>query len=226
MAIFKLGAFATAIVGSIGGTNFRRGGNNAIVTNKSFGASKTKLYQNPWLNQISEIFKAWALLPLGKRNQYSDEALLYTFPDKFGVLRNLTGRQFYTKLAIQLLPVGASIPEPHLLNDNIVIATIDNFDIAEDLSIAELQISSPIEYTWFLVQLEVKQKNLLAPIFSRRKISYFVYSEGAAGFDVMPELLKQFPYINSNYRVRAFLTTMNESGFRSVATYKDASWYS
>jgi len=224
MAIFKLGAFVTEIVGSVGGTNFKRGKNNFIVTNKSMGYSKSKLYQNPWLNQIGNIFKAWALLPQGKRNHYSDEALLYLFPDKFGVMRNLTGRQFYSKLAIQLLPVGATIPEPHQINNTLGTVSIDNFDLTISPFLAELQLQYEGDGDWILVQIEVAQKNLLAPIFSKRKITAFMFADGPVGFDITAQILEQFPFINPNYRVRAFVTCMNTSGFKGTSIYRDGSW--
>jgi|688.fasta_scaffold131410_1 hypothetical protein len=224
MAIFKLGAFVTEIVGSIGGTNFKRGKNNFVVTNKSMGYSKSKLYQNPWLNQIGNIFKAWALLTPGERNDWDYNATLYQFPDKFGVMRNLTGRQLYSKLAIQLLPVGASLPEADQINNTISSVAIDNFDLTIAPFQAELQLQVTGDDNYILVQIEIAQKNLLAPIFSKRKITAFMFGSGAIGFDITAQILEQFPFINPNYRVRAFVTCMNESGFKGTSIYRDGSW--
>lgn len=224
MAIFKLGAFVTEIVGSVGGTNFKRGKNNFIVTNKSMGYSKSKLYQNPWLNQIGNIFKAWALLTPGERSDWDYNATLYQFPDKFGVMRNLTGRQLYSKLAIQILPVGASLPEADQINNTISSVAIDNFDLTIAPFQAELQLQVTGDDNYILVQIEIAQKNLLAPIFSKRKITAFMFGSGAIGFDITAQILEQFPFINPNYRVRAFVTCMNESGFKGTSIYRDGSW--
>lgn len=224
MAIFKLGAFVTEIVGSVGGTNFKRGKNNFIVTNKSMGYSKSKLYQNPWLNQIGNIFKAWALLSPGERSDWDYNATLYQFPDKFGVMRNLTGRQLYSKLAIQLLPVGANLPEADQINNTISSVAIDNFDLTIAPFQAELQLQVTGDDNYILVQIEIAQKNLLAPIFSKRKITAFMFGSGAIGFDITAQILEQFPFINPNYRVRAFVTCMNESGFKGTSIFDDGVW--
>lgn len=224
MAIFKLSAFVTAIVGSVGGTNFKRGANNAIVSNKSFGGSKSTLRKNPWLNQISDIFKQWARLAPTVRNDWNYVATLYTFPDKFGVLRNLTGRQLYSKLSIQLLPVSAIIPGPGLINNTLGIVTLDSFDLTIFPFLAELTVNVSGDDTYLLVQIEVKKKTLLAPVFSRRRVSAFMFGSSAIGFDITAQILQQFPFIDNTYNIRAFVSVMNESGFKSVSKYIDGDW--
>lgn len=224
MAIFKLGAFVTVIVGSIGGTNFKRGASNVIVSNKSFGGSRTTLRQNDKLNFIAGIFKQWSQLTQSLRDDWNQVTLSYFFPDKFGVMKNLTGRQLFSKLSIQLLPVGATVPEPDQINNTLSELTIDNFDLTIVPFKAELQMTVTGLENYVLVQIEVSKKLLLAPIFSRRKVTAFVLAEGAIGFDFTSEILEQFPYINDTYRVRAFVTLMNPSGFKNVAVYVDGDW--
>ena len=224
MAIFKLSAFVTAIVGSVGGTNFKRGAGNMIVSNKSFGGSKSSLLQNKWLNPIATIFKSWAQLTQVVRDDWNLIALDYTFPDKFGVLRNLTGRQFFTKLSIQLLPVGAIVPDADQIDNILSNVTIDNFNLTIAPFAAELQLTTDGPDIWILVQIEISKKTLLAPIFSRRKITAFMFASGAVGFDVTAQILEQFPYVNDSYNIRAFVTLMNESGFKTVPVFADGSW--
>lgn len=224
MAIFKLGAFVTGIVGSVGGTNFKRGANNAIVTNKSFGGSKSNLRLNPWLNQIANIFKQWAQLTATLRDDWKYVATLYTFPDKFGVLRNLTGRQLFSKLSIQLLPVGATVPDADQINNTLGVLTMGDFNLTISPFAAELNVVVTGVDTYLLVQIEVKKKTLLAPIFTRRRVSAFTFGSGAIGFDITAQILEQFPYINNSYNVRAFISVMNESGFKNVAQFVDGVW--
>jgi hypothetical protein len=179
---------------------------------------------NVWLNQIANIFKQWAKLSAGLRADWDLVTLDYTFPDKFGVLRNLTGRQLFTKLSIQLLPVGANVPEAEFIDNTLSTVELQNFDIENNLATAELQLDVTGADTWILVQLEVTKRTLLSPVFSRRKITAFMFGEGAIGFDIKNELVAQFPYINNTYNVRAFVTLMNESGFKNVPQYFDATW--
>lgn len=224
MAIFKLGAIVTEIAGSIGGTTFKRGAGNRIIMNKTSGTSSSRLLLNNQLNPIRVIFQKWKMFDDTHRADWNLIALDYQFPDKFGVLRNLTGRQLFTKLNIQLLPVGSSILEADQVGNIIYDVTIDNFTIATDLSSAELQYVVDTDSSWVLVQLEVSLKTLMAPIFTRRKVTAFAFLDGAGGFDILAALLEQFPFINSSYNVRAFVTSMNESGFKNVSIYKDAVW--
>jgi hypothetical protein len=224
MAVFKLGAIVTAIAGSVGGTNFRRGISFNVISNKSFGGSKSNLLNNVWLNAISNIFKQWAKLTQLQRDDWNLIALNYTFPDKFGVLRNLTGRQLFTKLSIQLMPVGVTTLEPDQINNTISTVTLQNFDLTETPFHAELQLETVGADNWILVQIEVTKRTLLSPQFTRRKISAFMYGAGAIGFDITNEILAQFPYIDSSYNVRAFVTLMNESGFKNVTQFYDGVW--
>jgi hypothetical protein len=224
MAIFKLGAFITAIVGSVGGTNFKRGANNSIVTNKSFGGSNSKLKSNARLNPIANIFKAWSLLDDGVRSDWNDAALDYTFPNKFGDLVNLSGRQLFTKLNIQLLPVGSTVLDATIINNNINTISVDNFTLEMNPFNVELQMQCDGDDTWILVQLEISQNVLLAPIYNRRKITAYIFGEGAIGFDLSDEVFSQYPFINENYNVRAYVTVMNIYGFKGVPIFSDGTW--
>lgn len=224
MAVFKLGAIVTAIAGSIGGTNFRRGITYNVISNKSFGASKSTLRNNIWLNQISNIFKQWAQLSTLLRADWNLVTLDYTFPDKFGDMRNLTGRQLFTKLSIQLLPVGATVPDADQIDNIIPAVSLQNFDLTESPFLAELQLETDGADSWILVQIEITKRTLLSPAYTRRKISAFMFGSGAIGFDITAQILEQFPYIDSTYNVRAFVTLMNESGFRNVPQFFDGVW--
>jgi hypothetical protein len=51
-----------------------------------------------------------------------------------------------------------------------------------------------------------------------------MFGSGAIGFDITAQILEQFPYIDSTYNVRAFVTLMNESGFRNVPQFFDGVW--
>lgn len=112
MATFTLGSIVTQIVGSIGGTTFKRGRNSLIISRKSYGGSRSKLLQNKRLGNLGLIFQAWASLSLALRTSWSEQASLIQFPDKNGVLKFLTGRQLYTKLNSQMITSDLSIQDP------------------------------------------------------------------------------------------------------------------
>lgn len=216
MAIFKLGAFATAIVGSIGGTNFRRGGNNAIVTNKSFGASKTKLLSNKQLNPIAQIFKKWSNLSPTLKDDWNSAALLFEFPDKFGVQRNITGRQLYTKLNIQLLPVGLYNEDTAGITSTIGTVNFSSGFVDVENKIASFNTFVPVGAVEFTVAAEVSQNILGAPIFNRREILYNDTASDSGSHDFGFQFFEKFPYFDANYTARFYFNTINNFGFKGV----------
>lgn len=224
MGVFKLGPIITDITGSIGGTTFVRGKQSMYMQNKSRGASNSRLFQNKRLSEIGSIFRKWNTLTSLHRADWNLIALNYTFPDKFGVMRNLTGRQLFTKLNVQLLPVKSFILAADQVSSVVQTVTIDNFLITTSLGSAEIQYSTGANENFIICQLEVTRQNLHSPIFTRRKVSAFSLVSTAGGFDVLAALLEQFPYVDSSYNVRAFLTVINESGFKGVTVYQDAVW--
>lgn len=120
MAVAKLGALVTGLAGSIGGTTFRRGNNFLVVQNKPKGPSKSRLATNTVLTRNVQTIQAWTSLNTGTQNAWDDAALLYQFPDKFGDLKNLTGRQLYIKLTTQAQWAGFTVlPDPTALDSTL-----------------------------------------------------------------------------------------------------------
>lgn len=224
MAVFKYGAFITDIAGSVGGTTFKRSPTLPVIQNKSFGGSKSKLFSNNQLNGISLIWSKWSKLTSLERTDWNYQATQFQFLDKFGNLKNLTGRQLFTKLNIQLLPVGSEVLDPTVIHNDLSAIELQEFDLTISPFLAELQLDVTGADNWILVQIEVSLRNIQAPQFTRRKISAFVFGNGAIGFDITSQILEQFPYINDNYNVRAFVTLMNVYGFKNTTQYFDGSW--
>jgi len=224
MAVFKLGAIITNIAGSIGGTTFRRGSGLPSMYNRPQGGSKSKLLKNSQLQAIGAIWQKWRTLDAGRRADWNLISLNYEFPNKFGTMRNITGRQLFSKLNIQLLPVGSEAIEPDQITDNVSGISIDNFDLTVSPFKAELQLNVITGFTWLLVQIEVSKNILFLPRFSRRKVTAFAWATSSVGFDITTQILEQFPYINSSYTIRAYVTSMNEFGFKNVTIFKDGIW--
>jgi len=219
MAVFKLGAFITDIVGSIGGTTFKRGPGSQIIMNKNFGASYNKLIQNKQLNPIATIWKNWNLLSSSLRSLWDDEALNFEFPDKFGTMKNLTGRQLFSKLNIQLLPVGLYNDDPTGITSVINLGTISNFFIDPINSTARFDLDnlgSPINYT---VQCEVTLGFLRSPTFTRRKVIYYDSANLAGTIDLDFQFFENFPYYSTLYNARLYVTFFNDWGFKSAPIY-------
>lgn len=225
MATFKLGAIITDIAGSIGGTTLKRNGTSSVMMNKVSGGSKNIKKINAQLNSLKYIFQRWSQMTDAQRLRWNNTALLFQFPDKFGTMRTITGRQLYTKLSSQLLPVNREVADIAFIHSNTSDFTLENFNIELNPTHAELQIQNLGAEAIFIVQVEVSQKKLLLPQFTRRKIIAFMIGSDALGFDITDALITEYPYLSQFYKVRAYVTSMNIYGFRSATKYIDANLF-
>lgn len=106
MAVIKLGSIVTDIVGSIGGTTFRRTSTGHAVYNKQGRQVKSAFAKASRKNELGNIFSSWYNITDNEREQWAKNASSYPIKDKFGNTKYLTGRQLYTKLNAQLLPAN------------------------------------------------------------------------------------------------------------------------
>ena len=217
MAIFKLGAIVTEIVGSIGGTNFRRGVNNGIISNKSFGGTKNKLLLNKQLGAIATIFKQWRGLDPELQDAWNAEALNFLFPDKFGVQKNLTGRQLFSKMNVQLLITGESIADPTGMDSTIPTVTVGSGNISVQYNDVFFNLPYIEDDVKILVSCEIANGPLNAPTFTRRATILELLVTPADEFiGFTNEFFAAFPYYTYGYEARFYLETINEWGFKGV----------
>ena len=222
MAIFKLGAIVTGIVGSIGGTNFKRGANNLIMTNKSFGGSRNKLLQNKQLNPIANLFKSWGFLSSVLQQTWIDEALNFQFPDKFGVQKNLTGRQLYTKLNIQLLPVGLYNDDASGMTSVVGELGLSNALIDPAIQTASFDYFLASGSVSYMVSAEITNNFLRAPSFTRREVIYFDDATGTGTADFGAQFFAKFPQFDITYVARFYVDTINGFGFKGAPLFINA----
>ena len=111
MATFKLGAIITDIQGSIAGTTIRRTPNGHIMYNKQGTQIKSAFAPASKKNEIANVFRGWGELSKAQQEKWQDNAKLYPVRDKYGESKFLTGRQLYTKLNAQLLPLNTTSNE-------------------------------------------------------------------------------------------------------------------
>lgn len=112
----QLGAIVTSMAGSIGGQTVRRWRGGFIMQNKTSFSRNLKVYENKALITITNAFRGWRPLSSDTKAQWNTVATLYQFPDKFGQLRYLTGRQLYTMLTINCQQAGLAAPNPFALD--------------------------------------------------------------------------------------------------------------
>ena len=222
MATFKLGAIITDIAGSIGGTTLKRNGAYKVIMNKSSGTPYSRSYNNPSLQYLPFIFKAWTRLADAEKNAWIDQAKNYTFPDKFGTLRTLSGRQLFVKLNAQRW-----LDTPSFVDVSTISSFTENFNIADVIfnsGIPRFNIYVNGDYSGFqkyYVSMEISLQPLRAPSFISRKIIGVYELSAGAGVDIIDDVMLAYPFFNKNYNARIYMCAINDSGFKSVQQCKE-----
>ena len=222
MATFKLGAIITDIAGSIGGTTLKRNGGYKVIMNKSSGTPYSRSYNNPSLQYLPFIFKSWSRLDDAEKAAWAAQALLFTFPDKFGTLRTLSGRQLFVKLNAQRW-----LDTPSIIDVSTISSFTENFtlgNVAYEPLAPFFNLSVEGDYSGFqkyYVSLEVSLQPLRAPSFISRKIIGVYALQAYQGANILEDVLKVYPFFNEKYNARLYICAVNNSGFKSVQQYKE-----
>ena len=222
MATFKLGAIITDIAGSIGGTTLKRNGRYKVIMNKPSGSAYSSLLQNRALSYLGSIFKAWSFLDTATQEAWNTASLSFTFPDKFGTLRSLTGRQLFIKLNSQRYAYNSAVIDPATLDSTLPPFLFTDAQKVPGTNQLFLEIfcedTSIITYS---VMAEVSIQSLKAPTFISRKVFTHVVFQGNGITDVYTPFIANFPYYTEEYKARLYVCQLNSSGFKSVIQYKD-----
>lgn len=222
MATFKLGAIITDIAGSIGGTTLKRNGSYRVIMNKPSGSAYSRLLRNKAISYLGSIFKAWAFLDTAVKEAWNTAALSYTFPDKFGTLRNLTGRQLFIKLNSQNYINDNTIIDPADITSEVPVFVLEEFIYTENTEEFTVTTSnSPALAGTYLYMFEVSLQPLHAPAFIAREIVDMYTDSANISRDVTAKFLEKFPYWTPAYKARVYVTVMNSVGFRSVMQSAD-----
>ena len=213
MAKFTLGAIVTRISGSIGGTTFRRVGSLNVVSNKSFGGSRSKLLNNPSLLRLRNVTQGWFQLSETVRGQYVAFAAATLVSDGLGGTKYLTGRQMYVRLnATKQLTNSPTIDSSDLRAFNDSITNIDAY-IDLDADTAFLEVDGITQNQYFFIGLQLVPSVDASPQFTRREKIYIGVTATSFAFDIYAAIMNRYPFLNSSQSVLVYITTCNESGF-------------
>lgn len=215
MATIKLGAIITEIAGSIGGTTFRRGRNLTVMQNKQFGVSKNRLLGNQALPKLATIIQSWTSLASAEKTKWNNEALNFQFPDKFGDLKNLSGRELYIKLYAQNFFVGGGLPDVDNLSSLVQVADI-NFVVISTIPLAFVSLNSNLVNTTIFFQFEQINNTSVGFTYTRRKIDYSVLVVNDANIDFATSFFAKYPTMQIGDVFNIYIGTSNEYGFRSI----------
>lgn len=212
MANIKLGAIITDIAGSVGGTTFRRTPNGIIIYNKQGTQIKSAFAKNSVKNKLGAILGAWNNLGETEKNFWIDKATLYTFPDKFGTLKNLTGRQFYTKLNSQLIPVlGVPLQDP--FEDVIyggVVSNINAYLTGEEITFSFTEL---INASYVLIRVYPIRKGGNSKPRKKSVCTFAQFVDGEIDINIFANFVAQYPLATIGTEWGVNINVLTLSGF-------------
>jgi len=213
MAIFQLGALVTEIVGSIGGTTFKRQGSSRVMMRKSNGASRSKLLQNPRIAQNAGIFQKWRNLAGADQTAWTNIASANTVKNKFGENVHISGTNFQRKMDLQTNFLGVT-PDPLTWSPDIDVIEFDSQPILDwDNSTFEVYISTPSgDPVTVALMLEFSLQPLNAPTFVSRGVFFSGEFELNTPVDVYDEFFAYYNIYENAYNFRMYAYCFTSSG--------------
>lgn len=222
MAVIKLGAIVTGIAGSIGGTTFRRTREGLSAMNKSGGPSRNRARQNSILNTLRARIQAWTDLTPITRGDWNDAAPLFQFPDKFGDLKTLTGRQLFIKLSTRAQLIEEPIPDPNSLDAVIPFINSASFTIGVLAGVPQgniaVQAQDPL---FFVFGFQRVRSTTFSPDLAKFVIGGFIHYTQSGGtnqnFIVDAQVAAQLGDLTVGEFVALIMWPQNADGFRAAA---------
>lgn len=215
MANIKLGAIVSDIQGSIGGTTFRRTPHGHSAYNKQKKQLLSARSLSSRRSEISNVFQGWSKLSDNERAQINEQSKLFQFPDQFGNMKNLTGRQLYTKLTSQLLPTGLTVPSWATLDSTVEAPIVADIDVSLGNQIFDIYLKSAVTVARVLVSAKPKPKtgNVKPHAHFRTMLSLEASSRGS--IDFYQEFIANYPLatVGECYQVNVY--AVNNYGFKS-----------
>lgn len=213
MAVVQLGAIVTGLAGSVGGTTFRRNRNSLIMSNKSRGHVPSPIKNSSSISQLSRLAYQWSQLSPSVRSAWNEAAPDYGFPNRFGGLGTLTGRQLFYKLMSEVNYLDLDIPNPVSMNRAVttILVTLDNDTFSSQFPIT---ISTDAGNVWVLFQArQLRDSESLGKLRRYKKLAGF-FIEDTDHFTLRGLLLNQFGAFTQGDRFQLFFTPVNQFGFR------------
>lgn len=223
MAIFLLGAGITDIVGSSGGTTFKRNKGTNVWMNKSRGTSRGRNLQNIRLSNNAFIFRSWRSLPAITRLAWDDVASSVKVKNKLGQDVNISGVAFQRKVQLSYALVNANAVDPTEFNTNLAGISISSATIDWGTTEFYVDIDNIGLFTNVAFMVEFSQRPLNAPQFIRRGVIVVLENDAAQQYNLWSYLLAKYPFLNANYNLRVYVYEINNYGWTGVQQYLDVS---
>ena len=122
MALVNFSALVTSVKGSVGGITFSSTRSGTAVKRRLTGRKSVSSKQLRALSLNKQSLTDWSILGFGPRQSWSDYASVYTFTDRFGVTKALTGLNWFVLVNYNRVFFGLSVvtvPPTHVLPDSL-----------------------------------------------------------------------------------------------------------
>jgi len=215
MAVFQLGAIVTGIVGSVGGTTFKRQGSTLVIQKKSNGASRSSVLQNIRLGQNALIFRSWNLLSNADKLAWSNIAAATAVKNKFNEAVFISGVSFQRKCQLQLAPFGSSVIDPTEFNTNLASISVGNCSMNWEAHNFDFEATISENNTKIIFLLEFSLNNLNAADYSISGLFHKASVDTDEVVSLYDVMLLKYPFLNSNYNIRLYYYSVNDSGWRT-----------
>jgi hypothetical protein len=221
MAVFRLGALVTDIVGSIGGTTFKRQGSTLVMMRKSPGASRGSTQKNKRLANNKQIFSSWRNLTEADQTAWNVNAAATKVKNKFGQDVNISGVAFQRRCELAGQVFLYSNIDPTTFTTDINLYTQN--DVTIDWGTRELKLfyNAPDGAIAVGVMLEYSQNQLNSPQFTRRGVIEIFEADGNSSFTISLNSIPALDFLNSNYNLRVYIYTCNATGWTSTQQFKN-----
>ena len=109
MALLQLGSLFANLKGSIGGTTFSRNHAGVVAKSRLQGKKSMSSRQSLALSVSAQLTNLWTTLPTFLKLDWNTLAATYPYTDRFGIVKPLTGFQYFKMLASNNYFAGGSI---------------------------------------------------------------------------------------------------------------------
>jgi len=214
MASIQLGNIVSSIAGSVGGTTFRRTQRGQIMYNKQNRQNKSANSKNSVKNKIGSILQKWGSLEETDRELWNIQASLYPQKNKFGEVVYFTGRQFFTKLNSQLIPINRVSDIEHVEPTNFS-GYVVGIDSLLDMGEINLELSEPNGDFTILVQAYRLRPGANTKPTKKFFNTAIVFEKSKKSHNIFGEVAAQFGFLKVGDKFGFNIYFLNNSGFKS-----------
>jgi hypothetical protein len=215
MATAKLSGFVTEIAGSVGGTTFKRSPYGLVIINKSRGASKNRLLNNPGFLELQSLRNQWQNLSIELKEGWNTKATEVSFPNKFGNMVYISGYQLYIKANHILYKVDLTMNDPEEFSTFWEDFEITDFEINEPGKVCDVQIQTGEVSQIFAFRFDVTRGPLKKPIYNRSEKLLLVDNSDKFTVDLSTEFYAKYPNCKDGDHVRVYVSTTSRKGATS-----------